>query len=320
MKKQIEIIISIPIHEKAEVACDQADNIKKYVPNAVIIFHISKSYRDVGKIELLRQKENAVINPVRLETAWGDITETHLCNFLYAKENYYFKYFLLHSSNDMYVRKGVENYIFKYKAGFHFREIDKQNSYWTVAHAAREDSLLSRIADGGLKYASQVEGSFYAFDIMDEIAAILQRYMPFEKPKEVYPREELFFSTPAAGLLERERVGRPTTFSEIHRFDRIYQNYCIYKEKLSGRKTKMDFVDDFLRRCLFRSHIYKITKRDVCKIREEDIHYIKKNGCVDDGNGMIYMYEGANVFSVKRVPRRLKNRLRKFINHIDERG
>lgn len=318
MKKNIEIIISIPIHEAAEVACDQADNIKKYVPNTLIIFHICKSYSDVEKIELLRQKENVVINPIRLETAWGDIIETHICNFLYAKDNYEFKYFLLHSSNDMYVRRGIEKYIFRYKAGFNFREIENQNSYWIVAHAARKDLLLSKIANGGSKYASQIEGSFYAFDIMDEIVTTLQSYMPFEKAVESYTREEFFFSTVAAELLEYEQAGRPTTFSEVHRFDRIYQNYCINKEKLMGRKSGVTFADDFFRRCLFRSHVYRITKRDVYKIREEDVKYIQKNGCIDDGNGIIYMYDGTNVFSVKRVPRNLKNRLRKFINLIDE--
>lgn len=319
MKTHKEIIISIPIHEAAEVACNQADNIKKYVPNSLIIFHICKSYRNVEEIELLRQKENVVINPTRLETAWGNIIETHICNFLYAKNHYIFQYFLIHSSNDMYVRRGIEKYIFSYRAGFHFREIENQNSYWVVARAARKDRLLNKIADGGVKYASQIEGSFYAFDIMDEIVTTLQRYMPFEKAMEPYTREEFFFSTLAAGKLEREEIGRPTTFSEVHRFDRIYQNYCINKEKLTGKRSGMTYADNLFRRCLFRSHVYRITKRDVYKIREENIKYIQKNGCIDDGNGIIYLYDEANVFSVKRVPRNLENRLRKFINQIDER-
>ncbi len=278
MKKYIEIIISIPIHEAAEVACNQADNIKKYVPNSLIIFHICKSYRNVEEIELLRQKENVVINPTRLETAWGNIIETHICNFLYAKDNYEFKYFLLHSSNDMYVRRGIEKYIFRYKAGFNYREIEDQNSYWIVAHAACKDLLLSKIANGGSKYASQIEGSFYAFEIMDEIVTTLQNHMPFEKAVESYTREELFFSTVAAEMLEHEQVGRPTTFSEVHRFDRIYQNYNIYKDKLIGKKSGMAFADDFLRRCLLRSQIYRIRKRDVYKISEKDVKYIQKKG------------------------------------------
>ncbi len=320
MKKNIKIIISIPIHEAAEVACNQADNIKKYVPNALIVFHICKSYGNNEEIALLRQKENVVINPIRLETAWGDIIETHISNFLYAKDHYVFQYFLMHSSNDMYVRSGIEEYIFRYKAGFNFREIENKNSYWIVAHAAREDMLLNRIANGGIKYASQIEGSFYSFDIMDEIVTVLQKHMPFKKSKKPYTREELLFSTVAAKLLEQGQVGRPTTFSEVHRFDRIYQNYCINKEKILGQKDGLVCIDDIFRRCLFRSKIYRITKKDIYRIKDKDVEYIQKNGCIDDGNGINYLYDGANVFSVKRVPRNLKNRLRRFINQVDEGG
>ena len=314
----MKIAISIPIHEAIDVACDQANNLNAYIRNPVIIFHASKALESNEQLKELAKKKNVIVNPVHLKTDWGNIVEAHISNFKYLDMHTDFDYFMMHSSNDMYVRTGVDDYLSQYEAGFNFRKIDDVDSLWVVAAPAREDRVLQRLCGGETAYASQIEGSFYARNLMRKIVNRLETEMPFEETEVLYTREELFFSSIAAAFVEEDKVGRPTTFSEVHRFDRIFQKYSktsnrIFCEQDSRFRT---ILDDLFRRVLFRSKIYAITRKDVDEIRGRNVSYIQKNGIVDDGQGKIYLYDGANVFSVKRVPRSTNNRLRKYINQL----
>lgn len=317
---EIKIVISIPIHEAVDVAINQAENIKKYVKNAIIIFHVSIEMANDPLLDTLANMNDVCINPIHLKTGWGKIVETHISNFKYADNHWNFEYFVMHSSNDMYVTTGLYEYISGYEAGFNMRTIDEKASLWVIAHAACSDDLLNRIRKDNKAYASQIEGSFYSRELMRDIVKQLEAEMPYDEPLLPYPREELFFSTVASTLVSSQMIGKPTTFSEVHRFDRIYQNYykksnCFFAKSCSSNLKLA--IDNLIRRALFRSRIYAIRKKDIKKIRARDAEYISKNGQIDDGQGLFHLYDKGNVFSVKRVPRTMSNPLRKYINRLD---
>lgn len=320
------IAISIPVHENPDVIIDQISNIKKYVPDSLIVLHISKSFYDNYTDERLLGIENVFINPEHLVTRWGDVISPHLSNFCYIQAHTKFDYFVMHSSNDMYVRYGVDEYIKKYDAGFQIRKITQKHTHWWPGNVSYNDFQINRIClecGQSMIIASQIEGSFYRSDIMSQIVRTIQKHYVFSESKVKYTREEVFFSTVASSFVDWSKVGKPTTFSEVHRFDRT-----LWKTQEVTRKLYRpiqflipqkfyDYFEKICNNCLFKSRFYKITKRDVRQLRNNPRKKIDSNRFLDDGSGLFQLYDGENIFSVKRISRNYADRVRKFIRNLE---
>lgn len=323
----MEIAISIPVHEKPDVIIDQIKNIKKYVSNVIIVLHISKVFYEHYDDADLYNIENVFINPEHLLTEWGNIISAHLSNFLFIKSKTDFDYFVMHSSNDMYIKYGLSDYIKKFDAGFQIRKITQPNTQWWPSNVAYKDKQIKNIClktGQAMMIASQVEGSFYRTEIMERIVGIiLQCYKP-EESKVQYTREEFYFSTVASSIIDWEKVGRPTTFSEVHRFDRK-----LWKSREKMRR--LYFLTNFIipqkfynklerihNDILFKSKFYKITKKDIRCLRKNANKATDENRFLDDGSGSFQLYDEGNIFSVKRVPRDCKNSIRQFIKNLKE--
>lgn len=328
----MKALISIPVHEKPEVICDQIANINKYFPEAAIVLHISASYFEKWSLEELGKMEGVYMNPRHLTTSWGDIVLPHLCNFNYAEElGIAYDYFVMHSSNDMYVCKGVASYMEKYDAGFHFRYMRQKDTYWWPCAMAYEDPWIARVmAEAGQTkiVASQVEGSFYRRDIIQKVMGIIQKTIDLgadTSKKGHYTREEFFFSTIAETLVPYERVGHPIVFSEVHRFDRELWNVFKTTDRLYGKylhyflpRKLYDRMKGKYNQYKFNKGAYKITPQIVDRIRQRDVAFIEKNRYLNDGAGTVELYGKADtLFAVKRVARELNDPLRKYIRQLD---
>ena len=220
----MQIVISIPVHEEKEVVVDQIQNYKKYMKNPVIVIHISESFyrNENGRFDEIEKIQDVYINPVHFDVGWGNIAHVHISNYLYICEKIKkFDYFLMHASNELYVRKGVEDYISRYRAGFQRRILFSNKSMWWPCEMAHKDDVLKKIMEkcnAKNIVASQVEGSFYSREIFEKIADATQG-IDFSQG-ESYTREELVFSTIAYSFLEEKDIGYPITYSEVHRYDR----------------------------------------------------------------------------------------------------
>ena len=322
----MKIAISIPVHEKIDVIRDQIENIQKFIKCPVIVLHVSASFGELEKLEKeLSAYQNVYINPEHLKTGWADIIHTHLSNFRFLSAQTEFDYFVMHSSNDMYVRKDMESYIGRYEAGFNIRKVTCSNRHWWPGYAAlRDPALKALMAACGqtMVIASQIEGSFYSYDLMKKIADLIGCYYEREEGEEKYTREEVYFSTVASSLVKWENCGKPTTYSEVHRFDRI-----LWKIQDKGRRIHRHvrwFIpqkayDKFEVKCndlLFQSRFYKIRTGLVKKIVIQDKKCIDKNRYLNDGSGTFQLYDGTEVFSVKRVEREYNNRVRQYIRNL----
>lgn len=322
----MKVVVSIPVHEKPDVINDQIENLKRFLDQPIIVLHISKSFYEKYKEEDICLKKDVYINPSHLETAWGNIYKTHISNFKYIYNILDFDYFIMHSSNDMYVKKGLENYISKFEAGFNRRFSWSGYSMWWPMEMANKDDILKSI----MKYlginrivASQIEGSFYRKDLFRKIINVLDKFI-YDKVESVekslnYTREEVYFSTIASKFIDFGNCGFPTTFSEVHRFDKWCWNLRLsfrYISKIFLPLKVVFRIENIINDKLFKSKLYKINKKDIKKIvnNNNKMSYYYLN----DYPGYFCLYDG-NLFSVKRVERDYNNKIRTYIRKLSKR-
>lgn len=317
--------VSIAVHEAPQALDDQIENIKKYIRHPIIVIHISGGQCKNFSIDKLRAQEHVYVNPRHFKTSWGDIARVHLSNFIYISRQITFDYFILHASNDCYVKKGVERYMEKYRAGFNRRRVDEKVSGWCMAQPAAADPVLRQVSrecgNQGI-VASQVEGSFYSYEIMLAVSQKLSGKLfcdPYRSyPDFSYTKEEFYFSTAAYGMLSEKEIGYPVVFSEVHRFDRTYYRYLsvsgrIFRGKYNSIKN---MADDLVLRILRRGNWYRLSKKDINTVRERDYKKISKNQFLDDGSGEFQLYDPNGLFAVKRVPRNIRHPLRTCIREL----
>lgn len=330
----MELVISIPVHEKQHVAIDQIKNIKKYVPGAHIVIHISSEMKDSNDLsDYIACEPQVYQNPKRLSSGWGNIIDAHISNFNYIKSVIDFDYIMLHASNDMYIRDGVEQYISQYDAGFHVHKISKICRWWPSVYAL-EDPIVSEI----LKLlgteeivATQVESSFYRKELFNDIvetideagkSVIQQNKSDYKKN---YTREEVYFSTVAYHLMKERGLSRgyPTTYSEVHDFDRAlwrkqHLTWGIYHRlglKVLISKTAYDQFEKNYSEKYAKTNPAALTIDTVKKLKNEQSGFLKKHLYLDDSVTRYRLY-GEQIFSVKRVPREIDDPLRAYINNL----
>ena len=324
-------ILSIPVHEKPEVINDQIKNIVKFFPEAAIVLHISASFFDKYSISEIEKNSKVYINPEHLTTSWGDIVLPHLSNFNYIPRlGIDYDYFVMHSSNDMYIRYGVSEYISRYEAGFNLKYMRQADTYWWPCHLAWEDPWLKllMIRAGQTKIvASQVEGSFYSKEIIGKIMNVLQGSIDAgdaDKKKGHYPREEFFFSTIAETLVPYTKMSNPYVFSEVHRFDgelwAFYKRFdCLYNKwgHFIISRRFYDKLKAVYNGKKFDKGGYKITAKDVDAIRSNDPKITDKYEWLDNGKSVDLIYNGtSSLYAVKRVPRDIDDKLRVYIRQL----
>lgn len=320
----MKILVSIPVHEKPEVINDLILNIRKFVKNSVIVLHISNSFYGKYNENDIIHDDDVLINPEHLITSWGNIYTTHISNFIYAKKSVEFDYILLQASNDMFVRSGIEEYICKYDAGFNRRIIWQDDSLWWPAACAVQDIALKKIMNycGVTRIvASQVEGSFYKKDVFEYIVNVLECVITKDDILKFnfYGREEVYYSTIASKVVDFQKCGYPTTFSEVQRFDTwifeirkiIYKINKVFLHYFISYRI-LNKIIVVINDILFKSRIYKIRKSDIQKIIRTGKHVLN---FLNDYPGYFYLYD--SIFSVKRVDRRYDDPIRKYIRNLN---
>ena len=318
-----EIYVSIPVHENIEVVIDQCKNMLKYLHNPRVILHVSrKANFDKDKLGTKIKEEklnnNIFVNPKSVETGWGSIIEAHLANIEFARQmadDPRSAKFVFHSSNDLIVKQGVADFIKSNKNAFHIRRYDYPG-YWWVANVAQRDpclrKMLTYVSGVARIYGSQIEGAFYNLENLLEISNIIRRFYSFSPGELFYTREEIFFPSVALAL-KIAPTASPYVFSEVHRFDRmlwhIYAN--IDKCRCASNESLKHFINETLLKLKF---MWKITQTDIVRIRSnKDIGFE-----IYDANFLWAPYpESTNLYAVKRVPRKINDKLRDYIRQLD---
>lgn len=214
------LCVSITIHEAPDVIENQIENINRFVPHNHIVLHLSFSgYKLLGEIkERIKKFKNVHLNPVLYPTFWGWMLHAHLANYrLVRKLGIDFDYFVLESSNSMFVRPGAGDYIKNFDFLSHSIHSDEyEGDKWGVHRAAcnADESFRKMIKELNIRdiYGDRHEGIAYRRELMDEVVDIIQRYYQFEIGELRYAREEIYFSTLGRHL--SSNYSRPITYRD----------------------------------------------------------------------------------------------------------
>ncbi len=322
----MRIVVSIPVHEKKEVIKDQVRNIQFYIENPIIVLHVSEGFQksEKGHFEDLQEMKDVYINPVHYPVKWGDIAHVHISNFVFIKELVgEFDYFLIHASNDMYVKKGIERYIRKYDAGTQRRILRYPKSMWWPCEYSWKDKKLKEIMQKchvEFPVGTQIEGCFFRKEVFDKAVKYMEDYDSWAEAG--YTREEIYFSTVVYGMTAEDKLGYPTTFSEVHRYDsglwrreRLLYSFCTLPVI---RQIISDCTYEQIHRAMVEKYrekaCYAICVQDIKKIRSGRKMRLHRNN-MKDYPGEYQLYDG-NLFSVKRVTRDMDDPVRKYIRRM----
>ena len=174
-----DLLFSLPVHENQDIINNQIENILNYNPNAKIILHVNKTFKNFNP--LMSKYPNVYINPKNhfYQYAKG-LLFIHISNFLEANiKNIPFKYFIIISSNEMFIKKGLNIYIQQFKNGVQLVKFDINNG-WHNFHKGieKDDKIVNLLKDIGLDtiYGGQTEGQFYQKDVFKEISDIYLKH------------------------------------------------------------------------------------------------------------------------------------------------
>ncbi|MBE5827903.1 MAG: hypothetical protein E7305_00405 [Butyrivibrio sp.] len=326
----MRIVASIPVHEQPEVVLDQVNNFKKFVPDVVIVIHASKEFGDEFERFYQLHKKNftdVYLNPANFYVDWGDgaLMDVHISNFIFMSNIMDFDYYILHASNDMYVKHGIEDYISRYDAGFQRHIIKEQSQWWPGNKALKDGQLYYIMNEMGRDdiIASQVEGSFYKKEIFEKLVDTISKSEFLRDQGLKYTREEIVFPTIADTLVSEGKRGYPTTFSEVHVYDRRLWRcrhiaWGIFHRSGMYRIVPRYMYDQFEERKedKFRlSDSWRITPTIVRNIIYGNRSFINRNMYLCDDRTKYQLYDG-HFYSVKRVKRDIDDKLRIYINSL----
>jgi hypothetical protein len=273
-----QILVSLPVHEEPAVVRDQIANIQKYNPGATIVLHISREFVKRRWLPLgIRETETVLINPVRRSTAQFGLLPTHLSNYQYAKSRGRFDRFVIHASNDMYVKAGAAGYMAKFDANVRPVPVNLAGG-WVHLPRLRQHQYLSRLAahlGNAPICASTPEGTAYSSDFMEEALGLLIDRFPYEPSSDPYPDEETVLPTIAHAL-------------------GVSRGFPFLASELTLERP--------------------ITEAEIRQVREGSLVVPPKT--FFDSKESYEVYDPANLFAVKRVPRRMNDPLRTFIRSL----
>ena len=317
------IYISLPVHTQPGAILSQLRNFAHFFPEAMVVLHVSAEARFTLDHLTAAIKAgnhcNALVNPRRAPTAWGNILQAHLTNIAFIRNRRDASRICLHASNDMLVRPGVQRYL---AGGHNFcnRRIVQPGTRWRFGAAALADLELAKLRHklGNIDViGSQIEGSAYEADVMFAVAELIENTAQ-QRPSLPYPREEVWFSTLAHGL-QAHVDGKPYVFSELHRFDRVFWQVQKRLDRLTGTGGAASML---LRRCveygMIKTGFHRIDRRWVDRIARDDTRFLSRYQTLDDGNNIWQVFERHGLFGVKRVPRRVDAGLRRYIESLGE--
>lgn len=298
------IYVSLLVHEKPDVILDQIANFKKYFGVCELYIHVSQSFD--GDFSQLRNSLEEIggvfVNPVRLNTSWGDVLNPHVVNLReITKKIEDSDIVTFHSSNDLLIRPGVMRFFDIYDCGYISDDIKMKHG--KDVSAVKNDKVLSKILDELSSKRiiwSQIEGLFMRGKHLRKIMPWLERYSIETKEgnRGFYAEEVVIASLLDAIITPEDRVGTPYVYSEISISEKIFG---LLGKNLLGRAVNA---------LMKKTGLLQMHKSIVRSILDEG--FLSK--FLISENSM--RNERAHVYGVKRVRRTIDDPLRVFIRSL----
>lgn len=216
------MLFSIPVHENHDIINNQIDNIFKFNPGSSIIIHVNATFIDFDKSKI--RGKNVYINRNRFIYQHGKgLLWIHSQNYLEALHlNIDFNYFVLLSSNEMFIKEGLQRYASEHKNGIQIVEYNPLID-WHLFHRDihLHPNVIKIMQRLGLKtyYGGQGEGNFFEKDVFGKIVNIYltSNIMLTNTYLDTFETEEILLQTIFVGLSIKN-----------HTIPITLQNYCNY--------------------------------------------------------------------------------------------
>ena len=275
-----KLLFSIPVHENQQVINNQIENILNNNPNSKIILHINQSFKNF--VPNFTKYNNLFINSNRHNYIYGKgLLWIHVSNFLECmKQNIDFNYFVILSSNEMFIRKGLISYIEEVKNGVQLVKndinIDWHNFKKNIEKEPQIHNLLNDFKMDTF-YGGQTEGQFYEKNIFLEISDIYFKYFGNNEIHN-FETEEIAIQTIFKNF--NLNYGLPFTLQN-------YSNNLVFDEKLIQNiiKNKIIIPNNQIKGNLYSPHINQDCK-SIYSIKRVDRtfnnirNYLSRNGFI----------------------------------------
>ena len=318
------IAISLPVHENFDVIEDQIKNICAFIEHPKIFVHLGKCLDLKEAQKRFGRYREVYLNPLQMDTGWGNIFHVHLSNILLAQNTTY-DYMLFLSSNELFIRPGVETYVKKYDAGMQCNILKPNRpTMWEMCSEVDKDPLLKNLVNKNhIQHivGSQIEGMFIKRELLAESMKLLGNFDDYTTGS-TYTREEIFFSTCFYHVTAHNKLGYPITFSEVH-FDDMKVYFCQHLMDSVGEILPQGFYQ-WLRggitNHLLRGHFFKLSKKHIQNLLSNDAKFFRNHMKMNHLAGSYQLYEPGCIYSVKRVPRIYDDTVRVYIRNLTKKG
>jgi len=211
------LLISLPVHERPDIAAGQVANIRQAAPNSLVCLHVSPEFTgDMADFLALESRPGIFINPQRLPTARGQgLLHVHIANFEFMRQRHEtFATFLCLSSNELFIRGGLEAYAARNPIAYQFVMFEPAIAWHMfnrgLEHDPRVRALLSDVRLP-VFFGGQAEGQYFPAALFNEIAALYRRH--FGAGPAGFESEEIIPQTIAlAAAGEMQPIAPPSPF------------------------------------------------------------------------------------------------------------
>jgi hypothetical protein len=245
-----DILFSIPIHERQDIINNQIENIMNYCPNCKIIFHINKNFKTFDK--KYSEYNNVFFNSIQYNYIHSKgLIWIHINNFLEAiRLKINFKYFAIISSNEMFIKKGLNKYIEENKNGLQMIKYDENINWHNFKKGIEKNENMEKMLDE-LKldtiYGGQTEGQFYQKNIFQFISTIYLKFFGYNELQS-FETEEIISQTIFKSL--NIKYSLPFTLQN-------YSNNISFNQQFISNILNNNFIipDNTIKKNLFSPHI-----------------------------------------------------------------
>jgi hypothetical protein len=282
----MRLAFSLPVHENNEVVANLIENIFHYNPQSIVVLHISQIFTDFNE-QMFREMPNVFVNPRRYLTQHGKgMLLTHCSNFRYLQAlNAGFDVFCISSSNEMFIRPGLVDYVKEVKNAFQAVRFDPKLDWHVfvrrIDQHPKVQLLLAALGTSEV-YGGQTEGQFFEKAIFQQIADF---YFSAFGETEIndFETEEIVPQTVAMAM--KVRPALPFTLVD-------YSNYWDFSLSVPVLKKLADPL---------------LVGRVKLNLGQKGSRMLVSPHLNTDNR---------SVFAVKRIPRKLDDPLRVFINQL----
>ena len=174
-----KLLFSLPVHERQDIINNQIENILNFNPNAKIMIHVNKSFKNFNQEDT--KYHNVFINSKSFNYQYSKgLLWIHINNYLEAERlKIDYKYFIIISSNEMFIKHGLNTYVKNNKNGLQIIQYS-QNINWHNFKKGldKNKNIIDMLSYLKLDtfYGGQTEGQFFQKDIFKKIASIYIKY------------------------------------------------------------------------------------------------------------------------------------------------